>query len=104
MRLTDHEYFQNFIMFCIVGNVAVMMLDQYPPPPLALKNFLDVCNWTFTVVFAVEMVLLILAIGPLAYAKNKVYLFNGLIVFSSLVELCFQGGSAVTCLRGFRLA
>jgi hypothetical protein len=98
-----NPWIQNFIMGCIVLNVIAMMFDKYPPVQPPLKDISETASLVFTLVFAVECVIINIAIGPKAYWKNKLHVFDGFIVVTSMVELAFSGSGAMTSLRAFRL-
>ena len=46
-------------------------------------------NFTFTMIFTVEMVVKLIALGINGYIKDKMNVFDGLIVIVSLIELFF---------------
>jgi hypothetical protein len=100
--IVDHEAFRCAILVTIGANVAVMMLDKFPPD-LALKHFTDACETFFLTVFAIEMVMTICAMGPTRYIKTPLTCFDGIIVCSSFLELLLAGGSALSIFRSFRL-
>ena len=82
-------------MSCIVLNIVVMMMDRYPDNSVELIRFLYYLNIVFTLIFVGEMILVILAIGPRAYLREKWHAFDGFIVVSSVYEL-FAGGGQQT--------
>merc|ERR1719238_2710725 len=74
-----------------------------------MRDFLDVVNLIFTLMFGMEFVVFNVALGPFRYWTNYMYGFDGVIVISSIMELIMntisQSGdnSAISALRGFRL-
>lgn len=51
-----------------------------PPQPEELTNALEISNVVFTSVFALEMLLKLLACGPLGYVRSPYNIFDGVIV------------------------
>lgn len=63
-----------------------------------------VANKFFTITFAVEMCLRILAIGPAKWLADKMNYMDGTIVILSMIELLFMSGSgALSALRAVRI-
>jgi len=58
----------------------------------------------FTVIFATEAALKILALGLFNYLKDKWNCFDIVIVFLSLIELGLSNIKGLSILRSFRLA
>ena len=52
-----------------------------------MQDFCVVANAFFTIVFAVEMFLRIIAIGPVKWLSDKMNYMDGTIVILSLIEL-----------------
>ena len=63
-RLVNTVYFEYFINFLIILNCVFLAIDG----PLidnnsSLKDFLNGCNWAFTIVFVLEMFVKMIAFG-----------------------------------------
>lgn len=78
--------FEAGIMICILLNVVLLAMAFYGQPA-AYTLVLDVANWLFTIIFAVEAVLRILAYGPGAYFKDPWYRFDFFVVVASVADL-----------------
>lgn len=50
------------------------------PQPDELTNALEISNIVFTSMFALEMLLKLLACGPLGYIRNPYNIFDGIVV------------------------
>eukprot|EP00392_Amoebophrya_sp_AT5.2_P008189 g8208.t1 len=102
--------FQNFVMACIILNIIIMMMDSYPPIKPPLNQYLDMADTVFSIIFGIEMMIVLLAIGPWNYLKERWHLLDGVIVVVSLIELAeklsstsAQGGGALKSLRLLRI-
>ncbi|CAM4831211.1 unnamed protein product [Rotaria magnacalcarata] len=69
-RICTSKYFDLIIAAIIMLNVVTMSLEFYLMPP-ALNIVLDYCNYVFTVVFIIEAISKIIALGPLRYLKDR---------------------------------
>ena len=88
---------------CVFANTVVLAIDYYGIDP-ATTDILSVCNTFFTIVFAIEMFLKILAIGVVKYLRDRLNYMDGAIVILSLVELIFMGGKgSLKALRSIRI-
>ena len=96
------KYFRRIVLTAIVINTLSMGIE-YHGQPQSLTNALEYSNLVFTSLFAVEMVLKIIAEGWLKYIKNAYNLFDGGIVVMSIIELQGQKNSGLSVLRTFRL-
>lgn len=102
--ITESEVFRGTVLFFIVANVTVMLLEKWPPD-LHLKEFTQISQLIFTIFFAIEMVIMLAGVGPYKYVTTPLTFFDGIIVLGSFLEyiLSGEGGSALTVLRIFRL-
>lgn len=100
--ITTSQLFTNFMTLVIAGNVIVMMLDTYPPIPV-IRDRKDILALVFLGLFIVEMVLELVARGPLGYVMNPMTAFDGLVVVFSIVEQAFKSNGSLKALRTFRL-
>jgi len=92
----------------IVVNAFIMTLDRFPEPK-NLSPILDllnqICSWLFTI----EMVIKLIGLGPVMYARDSFNLFDAFIVIVSIVDnvmFSISGvkiGGGVIVLRSIRL-
>ncbi|XP_013915000.1 PREDICTED: voltage-dependent T-type calcium channel subunit alpha-1H-like [Thamnophis sirtalis] len=71
--------------------------------PDELTNALEISNIVFTSMFALEMLLKLLAFGIWGYIKNPYNIFDGIIVVISVWEIIGQADGGLSVLRTFRL-
>ncbi|XP_037808576.1 voltage-dependent T-type calcium channel subunit alpha-1G isoform X5 [Lucilia sericata] len=110
-RLVEHKYFQQGILLAILINTLSMGIE-YHKQPEELTVIVETSNIVFSAIFAVEMLLKVVAEGPFRYIANGFNVFDGVIVILSAIEICQQfagngtgggGGSGLSVLRTFRL-
>jgi hypothetical protein len=85
-------------------------MDRYPIQPLE-SYYLDLSNTVFTALFTLEMAVKIIGYGFIPYFRDKLNIFDTLIVVVSLLDLAlssanvFKGGSlaALSAFRTLRL-
>lgn len=94
------ERFGNCIMAAIALNVLLMATEHHNQPQ-GLTDFLEVSNYVFCGIFALEMVLKQFALG-LEYFNDNFNCFDCLIVFISFLEIAL-GGGGLSVLRMLRL-
>ena len=102
IRFVASRYFRRIVLSAIVVNTLSMGIEYHGQPP-SLTNALEYSNLVFTTLFAIEMVLKIIAEGCLKYIKNAYNLFDSAIVIMSIVELQGNKNSGLSVLRTFRL-
>jgi len=110
--------FQAVILAAIVANTVTLAMDRYGVS--AGEDFaLEAVNVGLTALFALEMLLKLVGLGPREYARDGFNLFDAAVVLISLVELAVTGlptppddpaadavissGGALSVLRAFRL-
>ena len=81
------KWFQTFIILSIIINTITLAMDKYPPPPPAQDAAFQTLNLVFTTVFTVELVLKVVGLGFLRFARDKFNIFDTLVVIVSLAEL-----------------
>ena len=101
-KFVASKYFRRIVLSGIVINTLSMGIE-YHGQPQSLTNALEYSNIVFTTLFAIEMVLKIIADGCLKYIKNAYNLFDGGIVLMSVIELQGNKNSGLSVLRTFRL-
>ncbi|XP_072749340.1 ca[2+]-channel protein alpha[[1]] subunit T isoform X3 [Anoplolepis gracilipes] len=107
-KLVEHKYFQQGILLAILINTLSMGIE-YHNQPEQLTVAVEISNIVFSAIFAVEMLLKVIAEGPFGYISNGFNVFDGIVVVLSVVELCQAfveergGSSGLSVLRTFRL-
>ncbi|XP_028616717.1 voltage-dependent T-type calcium channel subunit alpha-1H isoform X1 [Grammomys surdaster] len=101
-RIVDSKYFNRGIMAAILVNTLSMGVEYHEQPD-ELTNALEISNIVFTSMFALEMLLKLLACGPLGYIRNPYNIFDGIVVVISVWEIVGQADGGLSVLRTFRL-
>lgn len=78
-RMVEHKYFQQGILLAILINTLSMGIE-YHNQPEELTVIVETSNVVFSAIFAVEMLLKIVAEGPFRYIANGFNVFDGVIV------------------------
>lgn len=78
-QMVDHKYFQQGILVAILINTLSMGIE-YHNQPEELTSIVETSNIVFSAIFAVEMLLKIIAEGPFKYVANGFNVFDGIIV------------------------
>lgn len=101
-------YTGNFLLFCVLSNTVILMLDGLMPE--FLNKSLLTLNIVFTAIFFFEFLLKIIAIGFKTYSKDLFNIFDAIIVLLSLVEVGVNffttdntSGSALSAFRALRI-
>ncbi|XP_040295213.1 voltage-dependent T-type calcium channel subunit alpha-1H isoform X3 [Bufo bufo] len=89
-RIVDSKYFNRGIMIAILINTLSMGIE-YHEQPEELTNALEISNIVFTSMFALEMLLKLLAFGIFGYIKNPYNIFDGIIVVISILGMHLFG-------------
>ncbi|XP_031353487.1 voltage-dependent T-type calcium channel subunit alpha-1G isoform X1 [Photinus pyralis] len=106
--LVEHKYFQQGILLAILINTLSMGIE-YHEQPEGLTAFVETSNIVFSAIFAIEMLLKVIADGLFGYIANGFNVFDGVIVILSAIEICQKffgdshGDSGLSVLRTFRL-
>jgi len=113
--LVLHPKFSNFITLCILLNTAALAADHHDMEP-AFEENLEIFNFIFTCIFALEMFLKIPGLGLRLYMEDNFNRFDCAIVLISIIETigappsflnpdptASTGGGGVSALRSFRL-
>ncbi|RMC17573.1 hypothetical protein DUI87_05237 [Hirundo rustica rustica] len=101
-RIVESKYFNRGIMIAILINTLSMGIEYHEQPD-ELTNALEISNIVFTSMFALEMLLKLLAFGIFGYIKNPYNIFDGIIVVISVWEIIGQSDGGLSVLRTFRL-
>jgi len=87
----EEHRFSKVMLCCIVLNTAVLSMDSYNMST-GLANFIQSANTVFFWIFALELVIKLIGLGPVEYANDRFNLFDALIVLFSAVELTIDTG------------
>lgn len=78
-KIADHKYFHQGILLAILINTLSMGIEYHDQPDY-LTAVVEMSNFVFSAIFAVEMILKIVAEGPFKYVANGFNVFDGVIV------------------------
>lgn len=111
-RLVRNKWFVTAVILLIVINTVVLAADHYPMAQ-STDAVLDTINFICSLLFVVEMILKLVGFGLRDYVREKMNLFDALVVVLSIVEIIIAppsviGGdpdavSGVSALRSARL-
>ena len=92
LSVTEHKLFDSVILFFIALNCVTLAMERPKISPASLeREFLIVANYLFTFVFAVEMLLKVIANGLFygadPYFKSGWNIMDGILVGVSLLDL-----------------
>jgi hypothetical protein len=102
--MVDDGNFDKFILSSICMNTIILGIETYYRNT-EVKS-LTMMNYAFTIIFGIEMLLRITAIGFRQYWRNPYYAFDGAIVVTGLLEVALTSISAfknVTVMRVGRI-
>lgn len=77
--LVEHKLFQHGILLAILINTLSMGIEHHKQSDI-LTHVVEVTNVIFSAIFAIEMILKIVAEGPFGYISNGFNVFDGVIV------------------------
>lgn len=77
--LVEHKLFQHGILLAILINTLSMGIEHHEQSEV-LTHLVEVTNIIFSAIFAVEMMLKVIAEGPFGYISNGFNVFDGIIV------------------------
>jgi len=102
-KVIEHPYFERTVIVLILLNTAFLASEHYEQADW-LTATQDVGNLFFTIIFLVEMIIKLVALGFTEYTKEGFNNFDAFIVIMSYVELFMPGDdSSLSVLRAFRL-
>lgn len=90
--ISTSEWFEKSIMFIILLNTIILSI-YWPQMPEDLLSALEGLNICFTILFAVELVIKFIGLGPRRWWFDKFNVFDAIIVLVSLIELFISGTS-----------
>jgi len=81
-------------------NTLSLTVDRYGIDEKTSAILTDM-NFVFTMMFATEMAIKIIGLGPVAYIKDKMNYLDGGVVMLSLIELTFLSNNGKNTLSAF---
>lgn len=102
--VTQSNLFITISFTLIIVNTLILSIDRYPSPAYAEELTLRVINNFIFCVFAIELILKIVAVGIKSFVRERANLFETLIVLMSFFEIIYyKGVSIYTTLRVLRI-
>jgi len=99
--VAESVVFQTLMMALIVLNTISLSSEGYHTTDED-QEILNLINLVCTVMFSIEIVVLIIAYGPKGYAEDPLNLFDAAVVFVSIAETIVSRGSSGGLATAFR--
>lgn len=90
----DTNYFDIFIMTCIILNM-IQMAFYHDDSSLAYTKVLDTINYFFTSIFAIECALKLISFG-IAYFKTAMNIFDFFVICASFFEIILNSSGTLS--------
>ena len=106
--IVTHKAFDLFIMACIIGNTIVLAIKWYIMP-LWVISVIEVVNYVFMVIFTLEAVLKIIAMGKNYFKESwNIFDFTVVVMTALILGITWLGvggnlGVTSTILRSLRI-
>ena len=84
-RIVNSPYFKSFIEGVLVLNTVALAL-QYDGQPITLDYILKYMDYTFTVIFVTEMIMVMITETIRGYWTNVMHAFDGVVTTMSLLD------------------
>lgn len=99
--LVMNKVYDNGMMLAVIANTIVLALDGIVKDEITLNAF----NFAFTILFTVDMASKLIGMGIVDYVRDKMNIFDAIIVILSLIELIFigDGKSTLSAFRSVRI-
>jgi len=107
-KIINHWAFSTFMIAAILAN-SISLACVYYNMPEKYDIDLALANIVFVIIFAIEMVLKLLALGLKRYVSDTFNIFDGVVVIISIIELILSAvapdafGGGISALRTFRM-
>eukprot|EP00485_Elphidium_margaritaceum_P010070 CAMPEP_0202692280 /NCGR_PEP_ID=MMETSP1385-20130828/6693_1 /ASSEMBLY_ACC=CAM_ASM_000861 /TAXON_ID=933848 /ORGANISM="Elphidium margaritaceum" /LENGTH=1814 /DNA_ID=CAMNT_0049347777 /DNA_START=122 /DNA_END=5566 /DNA_ORIENTATION=+ len=98
------EWFERLVIFTILLNTIALAI-QWPAMDESLFEALRILNYLFTALFALELLVKFIGLGPQRWWFDMFNIFDAVIVLISVVELFLPNsqGAAVSAFRALRV-
>lgn len=98
------KWFDISLIIAIVVSVIAVMLDSVETIRSAHGTILDVVEWTFTIVFAIEYILRLLSVrNPKLYAISVLGIVDLMSILPSFIALYYIGAETFLVIRVLRV-
>jgi len=101
-QAVESSWFNNIVLISVLLNTVILASQGLVSDGSTLSSVFSDLNFTFTIIFTIEMVFKIIALGLSGYARDKINLFDCFIVVLSLVEMIFLDGGGNKAVSAFR--
>jgi purine-cytosine permease-like protein len=88
-KIVEHPGFDGLSFLFIILNTVTLAMDDYTNA-ISTENFLKLSNKWFTIIFTIEMLFKIIALGCRGYAREGYNLFDGILVMISLFDFALE--------------
>eukprot|EP01063_Lacrimia_lanifica_P031393 TRINITY_DN5161_c0_g1_i1.p1 TRINITY_DN5161_c0_g1~~TRINITY_DN5161_c0_g1_i1.p1 ORF type:complete len:2672 (+),score=931.23 TRINITY_DN5161_c0_g1_i1:185-8200(+) len=101
-HVASHRRFTWTIVFIILLNTIIMAVEHHDQPE-QFTEFSAIMNIILTMIFAVEMIIKLMASGFRGYVKDHFNVLDGFVVVVSVLEIILGDSSGISVLRALRL-
>lgn len=106
-QIMENYRFEQFIQACIILNTLILMLKWYRQP-VSVDKVNEYLNTIFTVIFTIEALIRITAIGVYDYFKDGWNIFDLIVAAGSITGIFIQRSTSVEIIntslfRAFRI-
>ena len=108
ISVVTHQYFDGFIMGCIIGNTIVLAIKWYMMAE-SIVSVIEIINYVFCVIFTLEAIFKITAMRKNYFKENwNIFDFTVVVLTAVILGLQFGGvggnlGVTSTILRSLRI-
>ena len=85
INVTEHRFFDMFIMICILANTFILGFNWYMQPD-TYKDPIEIINYIFMAIFTIEAIVKIIA-QKLDYFKESWNIFDFIVVAGTIIIL-----------------
>lgn len=109
IRIVLSQKFEFFILGCIAANTIMLAMNWYSQTP-EVDDIIDYVNYGFALIYVVEAIIKIIALGVRRYFSDNGNAFDFMIVLASIISSIFSikmnvdFGSSATFIRALRTA
>lgn len=101
-RIITNPLTDLFLIICILLNICFLAMEHFPMSE-EISCFLIIGNLVFIGIFAIEMVLKIIAMHPYGYYQKGWNIFDSVVVFLGLAEIYLANVEGMALFRLFRV-